>query len=387
MPSDFDDEKFFRLRVEGKLYVSKAFTYSPSSTEKMRNITMVMAGSDQFVMGEIQGSLCLRSSGEKRKTQVVATVHQDSKNVRRLTLQSFKTVSNGSITTTSKDSFTFRGDEFERLNKFLSTIEFINLSNQNTFQVEDISETDGPKTIVDAPDRHILDVFKNLSATQRALILDDWAPQLTKDEVNIILGRKRAYAEMSEHISNLDWKEPDWQKFFEREDWIFGYGLDYKIMKIFDREMTVGGARTDDRERAIVDFLMTFTDYTVIVEIKRPDTPLFQENRAGRAGTWRFSNEFMEAISQILEQKAQWLASSQQGAHYDRSGRNILEARTRNSKAILVIGNRAEFAKCQNPRDRAIMMDTFELFRRETPSIEILCFDELQERARFILSD
>jgi len=37
-----------------------------------------------------------------------------------------------------------------------------------------------------------------------------------------------------------DWSEVQWQDFFEREQWVFGYGLDYRMMRQFDREMTVG---------------------------------------------------------------------------------------------------------------------------------------------------
>ncbi|ASR10755.1 MULTISPECIES: Shedu immune nuclease family protein [Rhizobium] len=129
---------------------------------------------------------------------------------------------------------------------------------------------------------------------------------------------------------------------------------------------------------------MTFTDYTVLVEIKRPDTPIFRASRGGRAGTWEFSPEFMSAISQAIEQKAEWLAFAQFGEHFDRNGGSLLEARTRNAKTILVIGSRDEFTRSRSARDARIMRDTFELFRRETRTIDIVTFDELFDRARFI---
>ena len=95
----------------------------------------------------------------------------------------------------------------------------------------------------------------------------------------------------------------------------------------------------------------------------------------------------MDAISQVLEQKAQWLSFSQTRDHYDKAGLQKLEARTRNAKTILVIGSKAEFQGQQNQRDQTIMRDTFELFRRETRGIEIVTFDELSERAKFILEE
>ena len=158
-------------------------------------------------------------------------------------------------------------------------------------------------------------------------------------------------------------------------------------MRTFDREMTVSGGGTDNRDRPVVDFLMSFTDYTVLVEIKRPDTPIFRTGRsAGRAGTRAFSTDFTNAVSQILEQKAEWLAFAGSGEHFSRDGAR-LEARTRNARTILVIGSRREFEAAGDPRTSQVLRDTFELFRRETRSIDILTFDELLERARFITRD
>lgn len=148
--------------------------------------------------------------------------------------------------------------------------------------------------------------------------------------------------------------------------------------------MTVGSGGTDNKNKPIVDFLMTFTDYTVLVEIKRPDTPIFKTVRGGRAGTWEFSSEFMSAVSQIIEQKAEWSASAQTGDHYNREGSERLSARTRNAKSILVIGSLNNFNGLSDLRSADLKRDTFELFRRECRSIDIVTFDELLDRARFI---
>jgi hypothetical protein len=91
----------------------------------------------------------------------------------------------------------------------------------------------------------------------------------------------------------------------------------------------------------------------------------------------------MSAVSQVIEQKAEWLSFAQTREHYNKAG-NVLEARTRNAKTILVVGSRDEFFRLGNARDANIMRDTFELFRRENRSIDIVTFDELLERARFI---
>lgn len=376
------DFEFYKLRKEGKTYISKVFSFDQRNTERVRRVWMVFEGNDRAHFGELDGAMCLRITGNTRKTQVTALVTQDGHGIKRLTLQTFKN-RNGYIQAIDKDEFTFRADEFERLLRFLSQIEFIDLSNEENFQVEDISTKSGPKAIIDASDRGIIDRFRALPEAQRNKFLYALQPSLTEEEINILLGRKQGLEEYETHMRLGDWTESQWQEFFDREQWVFGYGLDYRVMRQFGREMTVGLSGTDNQNKPVIDFLMTFTDYTVLVEIKKPDTPIFKASRGGRAGTWEFSSEFVSAISQILEQKAEWLSFAQQGDHYNKSGAE-LAARTRNAKSILVFGSRAEFSRLGAPREANVMRDTFELFRREHRSIDIITFDELLERARFI---
>lgn len=385
--SNESDYEYFKLRKQAKTYISKVFSFNERNPERIRQVRMVIEGNDRVHLAEIEGAMCLRLTGNIRKTQVTALITQDDKKIKRLTLQTFKTRAARAgdwIEAVDKDEFTFRSDEFTRLLGFLSQIEFIDLSNEENFQIEDISTKSGPKAIIDASDCGIVDRIKSMIEGQKNGLLRALQASLTHEEIDILLGRKQGLENYEEHMRLMDWSEAKWQDFFEREQWVFGYGLDYRVMRQFDREMTVGGAGSDNRNKPVIDFLMSFTDYTVLVEIKKPDTPIFKARRGGRAGTWEFSADFMSAVSQILEQKAEWLSFAQTGEHYDRAGKEVLAARTRNAKSILVIGSRDEFARADNPRVANVMRDTFELFRRETRSIDIVTFDELLERARFI---
>jgi hypothetical protein len=382
-----DDAKFFRLRKEGKTYLSKVFTQGAINPERRRLAHAVFEGTERAVMGEIEGALCLRLTGDQRKTQVTALISQDDAAIKRVTLQTFKPRVGDWYEGYDKDAFTFRANEFERLLEFLKRINFVDLSNEDRFQVEDISVASGPKIIIDATDRMLVSRIQKLGEVEREHLFRSLHLNLTSEDINLLLGRRQALEEFETQLDARTWTETDWQDFFEVQTWVFGYGLDYRIMRLFDREMVVGTAGTDNRNKPTVDFLMTVTRYTVLVEIKRPDTPIFQPRKSGRAGTWRFSVEFMDAVSQALEQKAEWLSAAQSGDHFDKSGMRRLEARTRNAKTILVIGNRAEFAKLGNQRDEAVMNDTFELFRRDSRTLEIVTFDELFDRAKFITKD
>lgn len=263
--SDESEFDFFKLRREAKTYVSKVFAFNERNPERIRQVRMVVEGSDQVHLGEIEGAICLRLTGNTRKTQVSALITQDDKQIKRLTLQTFKTRAGDWIESVEKDEFTFRADEFNRLLSFLCQIKFVDLSNEDNFQIEDISTKNGPKAVIDASDRGILDRIKNMAVGQRIGLLEALQNSLSHEEVNILLGRRNGLQEYEEHIRVGDWSEAQWQDFFEREQWVFGYGLDYRVMRQFGREMTVGGGGTDNQNKPVVDFLMSFTDYTVLV--------------------------------------------------------------------------------------------------------------------------
>lgn len=79
-PTPKTEADFFELRKEGKLFVSRVFKVSESSTET-RFVKIVFENSSIVIAGEINGILTLRQS-EKKKQQVAIIVTQDDKNIR-----------------------------------------------------------------------------------------------------------------------------------------------------------------------------------------------------------------------------------------------------------------------------------------------------------------
>ncbi len=378
-----EDKHFFDLRKEGKIYVSKLFKYSETDVP-IRNVRIVFEDADKIEFAEVQNALQIRIS-RKGKNQVAAIVFQDNKKISRVSLVSFREKINGLFAATTKDSFTFRDDEFARLLDFLKSIEFIDFSKTDNFQIEDQSGPSGKKTIVDRSDANLIASIREMGALERTKFLTALRGNHSNEEIDILLGRRQALNEFKANLQSEGRTEKDWQEFFNQNQWIFGYGLDYRIMQIFDREMTVGHGGTANREKPIVDFITTFTDFTALVEIKTPRTPIFNSNRKGRSGTYGFSTEFIDAVSQVLEQKVEWLSYGQSSGLFNRDGFKKLRQRTRDAKVILVIGNKESFQSTDNIREQEIKLDTFELFRRENRNIEILTFDDLYERAEFIV--
>lgn len=174
---------------------------------------------------------------------------------------------------------------------------------------------------------------------------------------------------------NEDW----WQSFFEKNTWIFGYGLNYKILKPIQSQPRYGGTTLKGKGLQKGDFLQRTeaeVRFTVLVEIKKP-TSLLLGKIQYRNGAWQLSEDLTGGVSQMLANCRQWEIS---GAQTEENRENLIRENifTVQPKGILVIGHTNQLGQIEK-------RNTFELFRRNTTNPEILTFDELYERAKFIL--
>lgn len=171
--------------------------------------------------------------------------------------------------------------------------------------------------------------------------------------------------------------ENEWQNFFEENTWIFGYGLRYQVLRVIQPQPDLGGAAVTGRGGQRGDFLTATeaeTRFTCLVEIKTPTTLLLQKERY-RNGVWGASKELAGAISQVQVNCAQWEI---EGARNEQNRELLAGNYTISPKGIVVIGKTSELTD----RDKR---NSFERFRREIRSPEIITYDELYERARYIV--
>lgn len=175
-------------------------------------------------------------------------------------------------------------------------------------------------------------------------------------------------------------EEKVWQYFLEKNQWIFGYGLDYRYQKILQREARLSEAELDGSNSVIGDYLLGDNFFTTFIELKKPSTPLFG-NKVNRSNSWKLSNDLLESVSQILEHKASGLIRLDKGQYIN--GEPVTQ-KAFDSRVILIIGNWKELENSSSTLEREIKKKTFELFRRDSRNVEIMTFDELYERACFI---
>lgn len=172
-----------------------------------------------------------------------------------------------------------------------------------------------------------------------------------------------------------------WQDFFEGNNWIFGYGLKYCFLNTLQAQPHYGGTAVTGRGGEKGDFLAhseAQIKFTVLVEIKKPSSPLFQGASHHRNGAWLLGNELIGGVSQLQANCQSWeLEGSRSEANREELQSDGIY--TVSPKGILVIGSCEQFSSDREKRN------TFELFRRNLNNPEVITFDELYERAKFIV--
>jgi len=151
---------------------------------------------------------------------------------------------------------------------------------------------------------------------------------------------------------------------------------------VLQKEAAVSDVDVDGKSTVNADFLMGATDFTILVEMKLPSSELFKGTSTQRSRTWGLSIKLMDAVSQILTQKAEWLVKSR-GENFDEN-EQLIEQRAVDPKAILIIGMRSSMTGTD--REQMMKLNTFELFRRDSRNIEIITYDELYDRAFYIVN-
>ncbi len=182
--------------------------------------------------------------------------------------------------------------------------------------------------------------------------------------------------EFAAHIENND-SEKFWQQFLSHNDWIFGFCLSYHFTTMVDREVYVGGTNINGCNGELCDF-MAMSDgnarFTSLVEIKRPDTPLLN-SRPTRGTTYGVSKELTDAVAQVQTYCHSWGTNNTRESFNFQTSNNSV---TVLPQGILVIGNTSEL-------DNEDKIRSFELFRRNLHNPEIITYDELLARAKFIV--
>lgn len=194
--------------------------------------------------------------------------------------------------------------------------------------------------------------------------------------------RQNALTAFGQHLGERDWAEKQWRRFFKENIWIFGYGLSYVFMDLIRDEAYVGGQDLHRRRAKFVDYLMRSrgrVGFTVLVDVKTPGADLVKTSEY-RPGVFDLGHELVGGVSQLQSYLRFWeVEGSEQERNADMLRREDIY--TCRPKGILVVGH------MQSLLDDPDKLHTFELFRQNLHSPEIVTFDELYERASFVATN
>ena len=192
--------------------------------------------------------------------------------------------------------------------------------------------------------------------------------------------RHAAVEEFEAHVNAGDWNESAWQGFFEQNTWIFGHGLDYRFLVTGQAQAAYGGADVTGRGGQQGDFLLnTEADarFSVLVEIKKPTTRLMADKRY-RNGAWLIGSELAGGVAQIQANCEQWATEGSRTRANERwlheRGVSVVQP-----KGVLLVGH---LRALDNDEKR----ETFERYRRNLWNPEVLTYDELLARARYLVA-
>jgi len=264
-------------------------------------------------------------------------------------------------------------DNFWKLISFLQSLREIELP-KDKFSLVSQDEGEIVSALHGRGAQSVVNIIKRLLTTSNI--------SLTQNDINSLLKRREKLVEFKSALSGHSTDEKWWQDFFEENKWIFGYGLNYEILKQQQSQPNYGGTRVDGGGGQRGDGLLSTVgdlNFTVLVEIKTPATKLLQGTQEIRSGAWSLSKDLTDSLSQIQANIQTWEGwGSKQPENIDALEK--LSVFTVKPKGIIIIGSLSQLVD-RNQRE------TFQRFRRAIHGIDIITFDELFQRAKFIVDN
>ena len=385
MTDEYDERKWFFDRRTDKTIISKRFTDTLSG-DKLRIASHIVEGQPGLRFATVNGEMVLRQTPAGRY-EIKATFLEDDRTIRTLTIQRYSSKS-GPL---AKQYFSFVGGEIDTLISFIAGIKTIPLDGATKVHLSDeilrdiVLDQGQARRIFAKNPKLFLQLAQQEDVTRDLVAVGYRRKQLQRFES--LLHDANYFASERERLQCRP--EDVWQQFFEANTWIFGYGLSYQFLSKLDerkleqivrgRDLTAAGKRSDAlmKTRGIISSLC-------FVEIKRHDTPLLGSIQY-RPDVWPPSAELAGGVSQVqttvhaaIESLGHKLMPRDDMG--DPTGEVLFNVEPR---SCLVVGSLEQFQT-----DRGVNVPkfrSFELYRRHTWRPEIITFDELLQRARFIV--
>lgn len=379
---EFTEKDYFDGRVENRLYISKQFIdkFSINKTKKRFAYKIHPCEMQYQFMKKKNEVVLAERNGSGGKYQFKAILLEDNKRIESLIVQTFTEYTGNP----HQAAFSFKGFEIENLYKFLKGIKELEFHTTDGFKVDDekleellISQEQASK-IVSGNQQVIIEALKNNITKSDIVALGYRKEQLEKFKK---LLEDEEYFENEKNILEARGKEAVWQNFFEKNTWIFGYGLNYVFnspLKDKKLEQVVSGYTFNNSGKRIDALMKTkgVINSFCFGEIKTHGTDLLKQVKDPYRGEcWAISDELAGAIAQTQKTVQKSIKDLNTKIEIkDKSG-NLSgeEVYIYQPKSFVIIGNLNEFKS-----EHGINEDkysSFELFRQNNINPEIITFD------------
>lgn len=237
------------------------------------------------------------------------------------------------------------------------------------------------------------------------LLASKYRGKLTSKDLTVLLKRKEALEVFDKLLNRPTFfeaqraqlgpnKRPEdvWQAFFNANQWIFGYGLKLVSTESISQDkleqITTGANIFDGAGKRVDGLLRTkgFFGSLVFAEIKTPEKNLLVGRPYREPDTYRVGKEVTGGVAQV--QKTAYKAVRNVNSEFERlyapdGSYTGIDYSTVKPIQILVIGNLDQLTS--EGEINTEMLSSFELYRKSNTDVEIITFDELYERAKYII--
>lgn len=287
--------------------------------------------------------------------------------------------------------FSFVGEEISKFCEFLVNIQSANFINNSAVNITD--EELRKITLTSQQARHLV-------ADNQQLFTEILKSELTTEDLVAVAYRKKQLEVYKNLLTDQTYfellkekkcmSEALWQMYFEKNQWIFGYGLGYIFLSALDDkklEQFVQGYSVNSHGKRVDALMKTrgVISNLCFVEIKTHKTALL-DSKSYRSGCWAPSRELSGAISQVQGTVALAVENLSSKISLEDNQGNPTKEEVFNfqPKSFFVIGSMEEFVSEHGTNKDKLR--SFELLRKNTINPEIITFDELYERAKFIIT-
>lgn len=372
--------------LPGKTYISPSLPAFGDKNRRVRIASKVLPSEDGYEYAKERDEVVLRKKPDAA-TYITAKFLEDTRQTFVLTVQKFTSETGQPY----GSGFSFVGDEIGRFCEFLANIHSVDFKSRAKVNISDDElrkialTTHQAKAFVAENQALFAEVLKSEVTTEDLIAVGYRKKQL--DVYDKLLNDQNYFETLKD--KKLCSNEGLWQKYFEKNPWVFGYGLGYLFLTGLDDkklEQVVQGHSIDSHGKRVDALMKTkgIISNLCFVEIKTHSTELL-ESKPYRSGCWAPSKELAGAIAQVQGTVASAVENlSSKINPKDKEGNPTgEEIYNYQPKSYLVIGSMAEFVSEHGVNKDKLR--SFELLRKNTSSPEIITFDELYERAKFIV--